>query len=250
MQPMKTNSLLSVSLLVLAMAAPAWAISPGTSASQGSAFRKESQKTYEGIFNGAPTRLGFGAYYFQQNRTIDVGGSLQDWEIQHTVGYVTLDITPWLTLLGGGGGSDLTRGNRDGDGDAEWLAGGTLRIFNYFAMDPIIGEDPYWLSIDLDGQYTGATAGDLLWNEIYSALLLNITSHTERWGFMDRITLYLGPAYSVIGGSDDFDDDIREDKALGFVAGVGFGVSDNLTIKTELQKFDGTSWGLGASFHF
>ena len=250
MQTMKTNTVLSASMLVLAMTASAWAISPGTSASQGSAFSKESQMTRESLFNGAPTRLGFGGYYADQKRGIDVRGNVQDWQVRHTVGYVTVDIAPWLTLLGGGGESDLTRDGVSGDGDAEWIAGGTVRLFNYFAMDPIVGEDPYWLSIDLDTQYTGAKAGDLLWNELYSALLFNITAHTERWGFMDRVTLYIGPAYSVIGGSDDSDSDIREDQSFGLVVGVAFSPSDNLTIKTELQHFDDTTWGLGASYHF
>jgi hypothetical protein len=247
---MKTNTVLSVSMLILAMAASAWAVTPGTSASQGSAFNKESQKTAESLFDGAPTRLGFGAYYAQQKRGIDVGGRVEDWKIKHTVGYVTVDITRWLTVLGGAGESDVTREFQSGDGDMEWIAGGTLRLFNYFAMDPIVGEDPYWLSIDLEGQYTDASAGSLSWNEVYGALLFNIMAKTERWGFVDSVSLYLGPAFSAIDGSNDFGGDFVEDQSIGFVFGVAFCPSDNLTIKTELQKFDSLSWGLGASFHF
>lgn len=250
MPPMKTNTLLFASVAVFALAASAWAVTPGTSASQGAAFNTEAQKTRESLFDGAPTRLGFGMYYAHQERGIEVNRSVQDWEVQHTVGYVTVDLAPWLTLLGGAGESELTQENSSSDGDVEWIAGGTLRLLNYFIMDPIVGEDPYWLSINLDSQYTHATAGDLAWNEVYSALLFNFTADTERYGFMDRVALYLGPAFSGIDGSDDFDNDIREDQSFGLVAGLAFSPNDNVTIKTELQKFDSVSWGIGASFHF
>lgn len=250
MPPMKKNTFFCTFMLVLAMTASAWALSAGTSASQGAAFNTESQKTRESIFSGAPTRLAFGGYTLHQKRGVDVGGTVEKWKIEHWVAYATLDITSWLTILGGGGQSDLTRGGESSDGDTEWVAGGTLRLLDYFAMDPIIGEDPYWFSINVDGQYTGAKAGDVDWSEFYGDVLLNITSRTERWGFMDSITLYFGPAFSVIEGTNPFNNDLSQDQTVGFVAGLAFNPSDNLTLKTELQNFDDTSWGIGATFHF
>jgi hypothetical protein len=250
MPPMKKNTFFSTVMLVLATTTSAWAMSAGTSASQDSLLTKESQKTRESIFNGAPTRLGFGAYYEVQKRGIEAGGPVQDWKVTHKVAYVTLDVAPWLTLLGGGGANDVDWNGRSGDGDGEWIGGGTLRLIDYFAMDPIVGDEPYWLSVDLDGQFTAATAGDTSWDEFYSAMLLNVTSKTERWGFMDRVALYFGPAYSKIDGSDDYDNDFSQDQEFGFVAGISMSPNDNLTIKTEMKRFDDTSWGVGASFHF
>ena len=257
MPAMKTNLLLSSAVMVCALTASAWAMNGGTSVYQGSVFTMESQKSRDAIFKGSPGLLSVGGYYLMEKRVMEVDGSKQDWKINNTVGYIAMDVTPWLTVRGGGGVNDLSIDQTDRDGDIEWIAGGTVRVMDYFAMDPIVGDDSYWLSIDLDGQYTGAkssddTMGDLTWNEVYAALLFNITARTERWGFMDRIALYLGPAYSGIVGSQDgsFSADIREDRSYGLVVGLAFNPSDNLTIKTELQNFGDTSFGVGASFHF
>ncbi len=258
MRPMKRNTLLSSTVMVLALTASAWAISGGTSAYQGAVYNAESPKAREGIFNGSPKFLSIGGYYSQQKRGMDADVGTQDWKIRNTVGYIGVDVMPWLTIFGGGGESSLTINDRsNGDDNAAWIAGGTLRLLNYFALDPIIGEDTYWLSIDLDGQYTGSSAdddfgGDLTWHEVYAALLFSLTSNTERWGFMDRVAVYAGPAYSGITASQDdsFSNDLNEDQCMGLVLGVAFSPSDNITIKTELQNFDSTSWGIGASFHF
>lgn len=258
MPRMKTSTLLSSAVLACSLAASSWAMSGGTSAYQGSLFNAESQKSQEGIFNNAPKFLSFGGYYAQQKRGMDAEGTVQDWQIRHTVGYVAVDITPWLTVFGGGGESSLKIDEQEtGDNNIEWLGGATLRLLNYFAMDPIMGDDSYYLSIDLDGQYTGSRAdstdgGDLTWNEIYAAMIFSLTADTERWGFMDRISLYAGPAYSgIVGTKDDsFSADIREDQSVGLVVGVAFNPSQNFTIKTELGCFDDTSFGVGASFHF
>ena len=254
---MKTNLLFSSAVMVCALATTAWAMDGGTSIYQGSVFNNESQKSHEAIFKGAPTMLSVGGYYLQEKRKVKADGFKQDWKVANTVGYVALDLAPWLTVRGGGGVNDLTINEVKHDSDIEWVAGGTLRLMNYYAMDPIMGEDSYWLSVDLDGQYTGAKSsddvhGDMTWNEVNAALLFTLTTRTERWGFMDRIGLYFGPAYSAIVGSTDdgFSADIREDRSYGLVVGLAFNPSDNFTIKTELENFDDTSFGIGASFHF
>ena len=45
---------------------------------------------------------------------------------------------------------------------------------------------------------------------------------------------------------------VRDNQLMGYglVVGLAFNPSDNLTIKTELQSFNDTSFGIGASFHF
>lgn len=254
---MKTTPFLSSVAMVCALTASCWAMDGGTSPYQGSIFNMESQKTRDAIFKGAPTMLSVGGYYSEENRVMEVDGVKQDWKINNVVAYIALDVTPWLTIRGGGGQNDLSIDEYSRDSDLEWIAGGTLRILDYFAMDPMVGPDPYWVNVLVDGQYTGGKSsdeikGDLTWNEVYAAMLITLTSKTERWGFMDRISLYAGPAYSAIVGSQDggFGADIREDRSYGLVAGLAFNPSENLTIKTELQNFDKTSFGIGASFHF
>ncbi len=256
MPTMNKNTLLSSAVFVCAFVSSAWAVSGDTSAYQGAVFNAESPKAYEALYNGSPRFLSIGGYYEQEKRGIDINGGMQDWEVQQSVGYVGVDLTRWLTVRGGGGQNTLRVDKASGDSDLEWIAGGTLRLLDYFILDPVIGEESYWLGVNLDGQYTGARShapsGDLTWNEVSVALLFNLTAHTERWGFVDRVSLYAGPAYSGIAGNNDggFGANIREDKSVGLIAGLAFGLSDNVTIKTELQDFGDTSFSLGASFHF
>jgi len=253
---MNKNTLLSLAVFLSALASSAVAMSGDTSAYQGSLFREESPKPYQALYNGSPRFLSIGGYYELEKRGIDINGGVQNWEIDHGVGYIGVDLARWLTVRVGGGADTLRVDGSRGGSDVEWIGNGTLRLLDYYAMDPIIGEDSYWLAINLEGQYTGARAkapsGDITWNEISTALLFSLTTQTERWGFLDRISLYGGPAYSAIAGNNDngFGANIREDKSVGLVVGLAFGLSDNFTITTEIQNYGDTSFGLGASFHF
>ena len=256
MHRMNKNTFLASALCVCALTASAWAMSGDTSSYQGAIFNAEAQKPYSALYNGSPRLFSFGGYYEGQKRDMDVHNTVQNWEIKQTVGYVGMDVTRWLTLRGGGGQNKVSVNGTSGGSDGEWIAGGTLRLLDYFAIDPMIGDDSYWLGINLDGQYTGARShvptGTVTWNGISSSLLFSLTARTERWGFLDRISLYAGPAYSAIIGDDSigFGGTIREDKSIGGIVGIAFALSDNLTIKTELENFGDTSFGVGASFHF
>lgn len=256
MPRMNKNTFLSSAVLVCALASSAWAMSGDTSSYQGAVFNAEAPKPYEAIYSGSPRMFSFGGYFEEQKRDMDVHGTVQKWDIDQSVGYLAMDVTRWLTVRGGGGQNKVSVDGVSGGSDGEWIAGGTLRVLDYFAMDPMLGDESYWLGINLDGQYTGGRShvptGNVTWNGISAALLFSLTARTERWGFLDRISLYAGPSYSAIIGDDSFGlgGSIREDKSIGAIVGLAFALSDNLTIKTELENYGDTSFSIGASFHF
>ena len=256
MAHMNKNTFFTSALFVCALTSSAWAMSGDTSTYQGAVFNAEAQKPYEAVYNGSPRLFSLGGYTQGQKRDMDIHGTVQKWNIRETAAYVGMDVTRWLTVRGGGGQNKVDVGNFSGGSDGEWIAGGTLRLLDYFAMDPMIGDESYWLGINLDGQYTGARShlptGTVTWNGISAALLFSLTARTERWGFLDRISIFAGPAYSGIVGDDGigFGGTIREDKSIGGIIGLAFALSDNLTVKTEAQNFGSSSFGLGVSFHF
>jgi hypothetical protein len=255
MQRMKTNIFLSTAVTVFALAASALAVDGGSSARQGSLFDGESGKRLEALYEGGPRLFSLGVYFQNQERGVsrDDSDFVTDWTVRHLMTYVGLDLRPWLTVQGGIGQSSLDVNGSERDSDMEWMGGAQIRLLDYMLIEPIIGDDTYWFGLDSNFQYTGsrsdAPEGDITWAEMFGSLTMSLTSRPERYGFMDRISLYFGPAFSMIRGRDD-NDDFSEDKSLGFVGGLQFMPSDNLTFKLELQHFDETSFGGGVGFHF
>jgi hypothetical protein len=251
---MKTNTFLSMAVTFFALAASALAVDGGSSARQGSLFNGESGKRLEAEYEGGPRLFSIGAYsQYQKRGIVHDDDFVTDWSVRHLMTYLGLDLLPWLTVQGGIGQSSLSLEGESRDADIEWMAGAQIRILDYMLLDPIVGDDTYWFALDSTLQYNASRSegfgGDVTWGEMFGDLTMSLTSRPERFGFMDRISLYFGPALSMIRGTDDRGD-FSEDKSVGFVAGLQFMPSDNLTFKVELQHFDELSIGGGIGFHF
>jgi hypothetical protein len=251
---MKTNTFFAAAVTLVALAVPALALDGGNSARQGSLFNGESGDRVEALYEGGPHIFSIGAYSQYQKRGMDDGrGSTDDWTVHHLVTYIGCDVLPWMTLEGGIGQSKLGNLGDDRSSDVEWMGGVRLRILDYMLIEPIIGEDTYWFGLDSHVQFTGSESdgskGDIKWGELFGSLTMSLTSRPERYGFMDRISIFFGPAFSLIEGTKD-GKDISEDQAVGFVGGLQFVPSDNITIKVEAQQFDQTSLGVSLGFHF
>jgi hypothetical protein len=251
-RPMKTYSYVLSWLVISLLSFSASAMS-GYSSQQGSLFNGDSTSAYDTMHDGGPRALSIGAYVATQKRGMQNGTRVEDWEINHAIGYLGLDITPWLTIIGGVGQSELSIQNDDRDADLEWLGGLQMRMLDYMVMD---SSDNWWLAIDADFRGIGSTSegtkGDMTWLELFGSLTMSMTVHTERGGFMDRISIFAGPAYSAITATEDngFDTDLNEDQATGFVGGIQFNPNANVALRLEYQSFDDSSVGGSLSFHF
>jgi opacity protein-like surface antigen len=254
MRRMKTYTFLSTVVTVFALATSALAVDGGSSARQGSLFNGESGPRLDTVYEGGPHRFSIGAYSLNQKRSItDDGDFAADWSVRHLMTYVGFDVQPWLTIQGGIGQSDLSVEGDSRDSDLEWMGGAQVRLLDYMLLEPIIGDDTYWFGLDSKFQYTSSKSeglrDDLTWGEMFASLTLSLTSRPERYGFMDRISLFFGPAVSLIRGKEG-DTDITEDQSFGFVGGLQFVPTDNLTFKFEIQQFGDMTIGGGVGLHF
>jgi opacity protein-like surface antigen len=233
------------------------AVDSGTTASQGALFGGQSLTKPEAIYEGGPSMLSVGISYFQQKRDMTAGDNdagKEAWKVNHALGYLGYDVLSWLTVEAGAGQGKISAGEQDFDADFEWMAGAQVRLMDYLALDPVVGQDPYWVGLNGQLQYLststdGDFGGDVEWNEFFGAVTLSLTSRPEIYGFVNRVGIYMGPAFSKIDakqGGQDFD----EDSSFGFIGGLTVNPSDNLTLKFELQGFGQTSFGASLGFHF
>lgn len=256
MHPMKTYSLVLSWMLASLVSISASAMS-GYSLEQSSLFNGDSTAPYDTVHDGGPRILSLGAYIANQERGMqDDGNRIYNWEISHKIAYLGLDLTPWLTILGGVGESDLSIDGDNRDSGFEWMGGIQLRLMDYMVMDPVFDDNAYWIGVDTDFRGIGSTSegmnGDLSWLELFGSLTLSVIVHPERGGFIDRISVFAGPAYSAITATSDtgYNVDMTEDKATGFVGGIQFNPSENVALRFEYQKFDAGTIGANLSFHF
>ena len=255
MPPMKTYSYVLSWLLVTLFTFSASAMS-GYSLQQGSLFNGDSTAAYDTMHDGGPRALSVGAYVATQKRGMQNGNRVDDWEINHMIGYLGLDLTPWLTILGGVGQSELSIQNDNRDSDFEWLGAVQMRMLDYMVLDPLLDQNACWFAIDAEVRGIGSSSegvnSDVTWLELFGSLTMSLTVHPERGGFMDRISIFAGPAYSAITATEDggFNADLNEDKATGFVGGIQFNPSENVALRLEYQDFDSGSVGGSLTFHF
>lgn len=228
----------------------------GYSPQQGSLFNGDSTAAYDTMHDGGPRPISIGAYVANQERGMTDGDRVSSWEISHVIAYLGFDVTPWLTFLGGVGQSELSISGDDRDSDFEWLGAIQFRLLDYMVMDPLFDDDAYWVALDTEFRGIGSSSeggnGDVTWLELFGSMTLSFTVHTERGGFIDRISVFAGPAYSAITASDNngFGVDVNEDQATGFVGGIQFSPSENVNLRVEYQKFDEGTLGASLAFHF
>jgi opacity protein-like surface antigen len=251
---MNTKTIWIAGCLVLAIASSG-AASGASSAYEGSLLTWDSGKAFEPVYNGSLKFLSLNAYVASQTRDMDYGsGATREWDQTRAGAYLGFDLTRWLTLHVGGGGNSVKVDSGTSDSGGEWLVGGQLRLLDYWILEPLVGDEPYWLSVDVNGRYAaakvGADFGDVTWNEMSGSLLFTLYTRPERWGFIDRIGLFAGPAYSVIDGSDDSDHDISADQAMGFIGGLTFNPNYNVTLKVQAQSFGKAGIAASLGFHF
>jgi hypothetical protein len=255
---MKTHILASAIVLTCSLGVSAMAaMSGGTAGSQGAIFTGQTTAKAEPIYEGGPQRFGFGAYYFDQRRDMS-GGSIpgdQEWKVQHLMGYVGYDVLPWLTVEAGVGQSKLDiEEEGGGEEDVEWMAGAQVRLLDHMALDPVVGEDAYWVGLDGQIHYAGTTferdfGGDIDWHELFGAITVSFTARPEVSGFVNRVGLYFGPAFSMISADQD-GEDADEDQSFGLIGGLTVNPSDNVSLKIEVQGFGNASLGAAVGFHF
>ncbi len=254
---MKTKSFLVAAGLCAAIVSSVSAAGAGASAYEGSLLTWDSGKRLEPLYDGGLNRLSFEGYGLNQTRGMDfVCGGEREWSVTHVGALLGWDLTRWLTIKAGGGGSALSVSGTDYDSGGEWVVGGQLRLLDYWMLEPLVAEEPYWLSVDVNGRYLMARAeaakDELTWHEAFGSVVFSLVARPERWGFVDRIGIFAGPAYSEIVADEGggFGADVTANRTFGFVGGLFLNPNNNVTLKAEVQAFDKVSVGGSIGFHF
>ena len=251
MRSMKTNLYILSCLLVTSFSLTASAMS-GTSLQQGSLVNGDSDSAYAVMHDGGPRALSAGAYFGNQKRGMTDGNRDADWDINHIIGYLGLDLTPWLTILGGVGQSELSVDDDSRDAELDWMGGLQCRILDYLVLDP---DGAYSVSMDGDFRALGSSSeghsGDVRWLELFGAVTMSLTVNTDHGDFLDSVSIFAGPAFSTITASEDsFSNDWTEEQTMGFIGGLQINPSANTALRLEYQQFDSGTVGGSLSFHF
>lgn len=248
---MKTYSYLLSIFSACALATSAFGAGADSSAYQGAIFNGDSPQYYDAIHKGGPQKWSVGIGLQQQKRTL----TRNEWDNNDlTANYLTThlgyDVTKWFTLYGEAGEADVNTYNSNRSSNFAWLAGGQLRILDYMVLEPWNDFDNYWVGVDLNGFYRGTTVdfgnnSSRTLSEVFSSLTMSFMTHPTKQGLWDRVGFYVGPAFSTLSL-----DDLQEDQAFGFIAGLQLNPTPNWGIKVELQKFDDVGMGASVLFHF
>ena len=184
----------------------------------------------------------------------DNGFAGSDLEVNHMACIIGFDATKWLTLYGGLGGADVKLGNQNlgsenSDYNAEWQAGGLIRLLDYLVLEPWNDTDQYWVGLDLNSYFRNTTvdsgnSSDSL-SEIFSSLTMSFYSKPEKPGSWNRVGFYVGPAFSSLSFGDQ-----SESQLFGLIGGLQLSPSPNIGIKLGFEQFDNTGMGASLTFHF
>lgn len=195
-----------------------------------------------------------------QRRGVSAKGQIvpTDWKVRSLLGSVGLNVLPWVTIHGAAGECDLDFGLDDNrDSDFMWAAGAQARIVEYLILDPPLANDLCWLGIEAAAQYRNGTSeavgSEIDWHEWRAALTVHLGARPERFGFVNRVSVYAGPAYSGISGERRYSftkTKFSEEQAYGLLGGLHVNPADNFSFRIELQRFDRTTLGASLGFHF
>lgn len=179
-------------------------------------------------------------------------------------GFVSADITDWLSLNAGAGESELKAQPGGGYGDEEfmWTAGGKIRFWEHAIAEPsflesllsLQGSASYWEHNPEgeDGSYDWTE-----WRYQFVACL-EVPANNNDSG-LDNLfsTVFYG---GVVGSSLEIDSalytgfdngtEYEEEEQWGAVAGLDANVARNLSIGVEVRFFEDPSYSVTGAFHF
>jgi opacity protein-like surface antigen len=248
---MKTYVSLLTVISFMAISSSVMASGADSSAYQGALLNGDSTKFYDAVHSGGPRLLSIGVGMQQQKRAMQSDFGTTDIKINHLAAILGVDVTKWLTLYGGVGEADYSTPQANKSSNFEWTAGGALRVLDYMVLEPWNDIDQYWVGVDINSFFRNTTVNDQ-WgdtstdlSEVFASITMSFYSKNDKFGLMDRIGLYFGPAFSALSL-----DNRSEDQAFGFIGGIQLNPNPNMFIKLEVQKFDALGMGASCGFHF
>jgi len=243
MTPMKKlTSLVFAGFIIVGLSSPGSAVPIGS-----------DNEGMDYIFKGRRLKwLSAGAYVVETKRGITLGGTTVETTLstRQQLGYIGVNIAPWMTLYGLGGGSEAKLGGGAySSSDSVYGIGARFNVLNHEIMEPVMMEDRWRVSLGVQYSVNQTDVGPVTWDwdELSVALTFGIVNDTlgNKYFAPESILLYAGPIYSVLD-SDRF----AEKEDLGVVVGAEIFITDSLSLDLEVQSFDETSMAGGINIHF
>ena len=237
---------------------------------QGAGRGASSPDTSWARSEGLP-RLSIEAAFEKEERDLRFEGVPESVVFKMRDAYVLagLDLAPFLTIQGGGGGTEVEPGadaGGYGDSDSLWTVGATLNVWETPVETPpylahvlrLQATYSYW---DYEAEVWGY---DMSWNETRAAVLFSAEFFRDDpepvYAAPVSAVLSFGPVYSALDGdlnvpAEFFPGsggvlDFEEDEDIGFLVGFDINLAPNLSLGYEARIFDETAHTIRGAFHF
>jgi len=168
------------------------------------------------------------------------------------------DVFKWCTIFATVGRSEARLSEREkfGDGNLKWSAGINANLWHVNIEEPPLFTGRISLKPTIEyARYNSEFNNDTMkWTDISGALFLSYEkiiddpkyNITTFYGY----TIYGGPAVSIIDGSVEKEFDFKENRNFGFIGGLDFFITENVSLGGQIQFFEKFSFGGNFRYHF
>jgi hypothetical protein len=211
--------------------------------------------------------LSIGLGWEKGKRSLD--GDLYDKQIMESrdlFATLTIDVFPWLTIVGGGGETEVKPAPQMAylDQKPMWLGGIRFNLLEHEILKPAFLESVFRMQAQgtmtgHDGTYQGE---DVEWTETRVALLGRMEVFPEQWT-IDReeepfsADFFVGSVFSEIDGDylptgdgSIANADFTETDDVGLLLGVDVNIAPQFSVGYEARIFENGTHNVNAAFHF
>jgi hypothetical protein len=198
---------------------------------------------------GLSDRLSAGVYTGSIEREVKDLDTLTVLESKHSMIYLGLDLTRWLTLFVSGGMADHQVDLLESDSSQKVEAGVLLNLIDHDILDSSFFEDKLRLNAGASWGHTEAEwlGREVSWQEGTAFITLSIVNDTTGNKIFNpnSVSVYVGPLYNYIKS-----DDIELEDNFGFMAGIEVFMTDHITLDLGLRHMDAMTYEGGVHIRF
>lgn len=191
-----------------------------------------------------------GVYSRTQKRDVTSNRQQFSMELREVMAHVGYDFKRWFTTYAVAGQSQAEIGGGGyADAETELGVGMHFNILDLEILDPTLFEDK--IRVNAGWQYS---MSETEWagrqtnlRELSASLMLSIVNDIEgnKLFLPNSIAIFAGPIYSDIQSSS-----INEKNKLGFAAGMEVFLSEKISLKCAIERFDATAYSTGINVRF
>lgn len=191
-----------------------------------------------------------GLYSMTQKRDVTSNGLQYHMKSRKVIAYVGYDFKCWFTTYAIAGQSGAQIGGTGyADAETELGVGMHFNILDLEVLDPTLFEDKVrvnggWQYSVTETEWAGRQTN---LRELSASLMLSIVNDIEgnKLFLPNSIALFAGPIYSDIHSSS-----LDEKNKFGFAAGIEVFLSEKISLKWAIERFDAAGYSAGINVRF